>query len=51
MTSMFFIMLVLFVITIGYLQVKISENERLIEELKIRGAGINTGNWRDFRNC
>jgi hypothetical protein len=40
MTSMFFIMLVLFVITIGYLQVKISENERLIEELKIREQGL-----------
>ncbi len=37
---MFFIMLVLFVITIGYLQVKISENERLIEELKIREQGL-----------
>jgi hypothetical protein len=33
-------MLVLFVITIGYLQVKISENERLIEELKIREQGL-----------
>jgi hypothetical protein len=40
MTSMFFIMLVLFVIAIGYLQVKISENERLIEELRIREQGL-----------
>ncbi len=40
MTSMFFIMLVLFVLTIGYLQVKISENEKLIEELKIRELGL-----------
>ena len=40
MTSMFFIMLVLFVLTIGYLQVKISENEKLIEELKIREQGL-----------
>jgi hypothetical protein len=40
MTSMFFIMLVLFVIAIGYLQVKISENERLIEELTIREQGL-----------
>jgi len=40
MTSMFFIMLVLFVLTIGYLQVKISENEKLIKELKIREQGL-----------
>ena len=40
MTSMFFIMLVLFVLTIGYLQVKISENEKLIKELKIREYGL-----------
>jgi len=40
MTSMFFIMLVLFVMAIGYLQVKISENEKLIEELKIRELGL-----------
>jgi hypothetical protein len=40
MTSMFFIMLVLFVLTIGYLQVKISENEKLIKELKIRELGL-----------
>jgi hypothetical protein len=40
MTSMFFIMLVLFVVTIGYLQVKISENEKLIKELKIREMGL-----------
>jgi hypothetical protein len=40
MTSMFFIMLVLFVMTIGYLQVKIKENERLIAELKERQQGL-----------
>jgi hypothetical protein len=40
MTSMFFIMLVLFVLTIGYLQIKISENEKLIKELKIREYGL-----------
>ena len=40
MTSMFFIMLVLFVLTIGYLQVKILENEKLIKELKIREQGL-----------
>ena len=40
MTSMFFIMLVLFVLAIGYLQVKISENEKLIEELKFRELGL-----------
>ena len=41
MTSMFFIMLVLFVLSIGYLQIKIQDNEKkseenieLIEELK-----------------
>jgi len=40
MTSMFFIMLVLFVITIGYLQVKIKENDKLIAELKEREQGL-----------
>jgi hypothetical protein len=40
MTSMFFIMLVLFVLTIGYLQVKILENEKLIEELRTRETGL-----------
>jgi len=40
MTSMFFIMLVLFVMAIGYLQVKNKENERLITELKKREQGL-----------
>ena len=40
MTSMFFIMLVLFVLTIGYLQVKIKENERLIAEMQEREQGL-----------
>jgi len=34
MTSLFFVMLVLFVLAIGFLQVKINENEALIIELK-----------------
>jgi len=40
MTSMFFIMLVLFVMAIGYLKVKNIENERLIKELKRREQGL-----------
>ncbi len=40
MTSLFFIMLVLFVVTIGFLQVKIIENERLISELKTKEEGL-----------
>lgn len=40
MTSMFFIMLVLFVLTIGYLQVKIKENERLLAEMQAREQGL-----------
>jgi hypothetical protein len=40
MTSMFFIMLVLFALTNGYLLIKISENKKLIEELKIREQGL-----------
>lgn len=40
MTSMFFVMLVLFVMAIGYLQVKNSENERLIKELQNREQGL-----------
>ncbi|MDY0278802.1 MAG: hypothetical protein RBQ97_12035 [Acholeplasma sp.] len=40
MTSLFFIMLVLFVMAIGYLQVKNIENERLIAELKKREIGL-----------
>lgn len=40
MTSMFFIMLVLFVTTIGYLQVKIKDNERLITELEESTQGL-----------
>ena len=40
MTSMFFVMLVLFVVTIGYLQIKNSENEQLIDRLKKREQGL-----------
>lgn len=40
MTSLFFIMLVLFVMAIGYLKVKNSENERLIKELQRREQGL-----------
>lgn len=40
MTSMFFIMLVLFVLAIGYSQVQIIENEKLISELTIREMGL-----------
>lgn len=40
MTSLFFIMLVLFVLSIGYLQVTIKENEKLIKELKEREQGL-----------
>jgi hypothetical protein len=40
MTSLFFIMMVLFVVTIGYLQVKIKENEKLILELKKKQIGL-----------
>lgn len=40
MTSLFFIMLVLFVMAIGYLKVKNSENERLIKELQSREQGL-----------
>ena len=40
MTSLFFIMLVLFVMAIGYLQVKNTENERLIKELQSRELGL-----------
>lgn len=34
MTSLFFIMLVLFVLSIGYLKIKNIENERLVQELR-----------------
>ena len=40
MTSMFFIMLVLFALSIGFLQVQIDENESLITELKDREQGL-----------
>jgi hypothetical protein len=40
MTSLFFIMLVLFVLTIGFLQIKNKENERLISELENKGKGL-----------
>jgi hypothetical protein len=40
MTNLFFIMLVLFAVSIGYLQIKITENEKLIKELKIREQGL-----------
>jgi hypothetical protein len=40
MTSMFFIMLVLFVLAIGYLKIKNLENERLIVILKDKEAGL-----------
>jgi len=40
MTSMFFIMLVLFVVAIGYLLVKNDENSELIGELTIREQGL-----------
>ena len=43
MTSMFFIMLVLFVMAIGYLQVKIKDNERLIAELEESTQGLING--------
>lgn len=40
MTSLFFIMLVLFVVTIGFLQIKLRENEKLIVELQEREKGL-----------
>lgn len=40
MTSMFFIMLVLFTMTIGYLLIKNSEIKKLNEELSIREQGL-----------
>lgn len=40
MTSLFFIMLVLFVLSIGYLHVKNLENERLIKELEESRKGL-----------
>lgn len=40
MTSLFFIMLVLFVLAIGYLKIKDIENERLIAELKKTQKGL-----------
>jgi hypothetical protein len=40
MTSLFFIMLVLFVMAIGYLQIKNNENEKLIIELQKREQGL-----------
>ena len=40
MTSMFFIMLVLFALTIGFLQVQINENEKLIADLKDKEKGL-----------
>lgn len=40
MTSLFFIMLVLFVLAIGYLKIKDIENERLIAELKKSQEGL-----------
>ena len=41
MTSLFFIMLVLFVMAIGYLQVKNKENERLIAQLWAAQDSLN----------
>jgi hypothetical protein len=40
MTSLFFIMLVLFVLAIGYLKIKIDENEDLIKKLKVANTGL-----------
>ena len=40
MTSLFFIMLVLFVLAIGYLKIKNLENERLIVNLKEKEVGL-----------
>lgn len=40
MTSLFFIMLVLFVLAIGYLKIKDIENQRLIAELKKSQEGL-----------
>lgn len=46
MTSMFFIMLVLFALSIGYLVIKIAENEKLIEDLKKATTGLVKENER-----
>ena len=46
MTSMFFIMLVLFALSIGYLVIKIAENEKLIKELKDATTGLVKENER-----
>ena len=46
MTSMFFIMLVLFALSIGYLVIKIAENEKLIENLKEATTGLVKENER-----
>ena len=40
MTSMFFIMMVLFVMSIGYLQVKNKDNEKLIKQLNEKQKGL-----------
>lgn len=40
MTSLFFVMLVLFVVTIAYLQIKNKENEELITELEKKTGGL-----------
>lgn len=46
MTSMFFIMLVLFALSIGYLVIKIAENEKLIKDLKEASMGLVEENER-----
>lgn len=46
MTSMFFIMLVLFALSIGYLVIKIAENEKLIKNLKEATTGLVKENER-----
>jgi len=46
MTSMFFIMLVLFALSIGYLVIKIAENEKLIKDLKEATTGLVKENER-----
>ena len=46
MTSMFFIMLVLFALSIGYLVIKIAENEKLIKDLEDATTGLVKENER-----
>lgn len=46
MTSLFFIMLVLFTLSVGYLKIKALENEKLIKELKRQRESLITENER-----